>query len=690
MDVLRATITMEPRASRSFVTGAADVVPWESSFGADVWQPGDLVSYLTKSNAVQSCVKARTNALTSLPIKLYGKRKDDTGNRKEIGNGPARDLLDTVNPFWTFQRWVEMTEQALCIWGKSFTFYAMRGGRPVEMWWAPADRVKVHPHPTEYVSHFTYDPGRGGKPIRFEREETLWLRYSNIGNQFDGLSPLMSSLLSADSAAAAMKSNYNIFRNGLTAAGMVYPKTDQNLSDDQAKAIAESLNRRFKGVDNAHKVGVLRFPVDIKQLSMTPKDAQFMDLMNFSLEDIARAYAVPIDKIGGRRTYENVEGSERAFWTDCIIPEAKFIAAEITEQLLPLFGGDMVAEFDDGDIDVLHEAETARWEREQGMIQVGRRTINEVRKANGEPPVAWGDVYWMDGARVAIDGPEKPAPQLPPALDPTTEDDPETEPERSRSRRAIEFGSPEHEARWQRQIEVQEPWEERIREATASLFLDQQQSVLATLRKRRVRAAEELLLDPFDRSRWIKAYRIVMRPLVAGVANDAGTLALDELAVDVAFNVKNPRVIELIERQVNRYAEGVNNTTWNQIREAVADGINARESTDQIADRIQRVFAGRREDAEAIARTEVTTAYNTATLEGWKQSGVVTRKRWLAALDGRTRPTHREAHGQEVGIDDNFTVGAGAGPCPGSIGIKAEDVRCRCSMVAVLDVEDMQ
>jgi HK97 family phage portal protein len=703
---IRTILTSDPRAARSFVTGPVEVYADQAWWGTGSdYQPPEYVSYPATSNGVYACINARTKALSSLPIKLYSKRVGADGRRKEITSGPARDILDSINPFWTFQRWLDMTEQSLCVWGESFTFYGTRGGRPSELWWARADQVKVHPHPTEYISHFTLDTGNG-KPIRFEREETLWLRFPNVANQWEGLSPLAAARLAADTSSAAMKSNFNIFRNGLTGAGMVSPKEGQNLTDEQAKAVAADLTRRFRGVDNAHKVAVLRFGVDIKQLSLTPKDAEFLGMMNWSLEDIARAYAVPIDKIGGKRTYQNVDDSEKVFWNDCILPEARFIAREITEQLLPLFGGDLVAEFDDSDIDVLHEAETAKWERWQGQLTTGVRTVNEYRAAEGLKPVPWGDDWWAQATLTPVGGPladekaakaEEMAQQISGTVTQAGDDDedetnppalpPGEETERSRRARVIAFDSPEHRSRWQRQIDATEPWEERIRSVTVGLFLDQQQSVIAVLRRRGVRVAEELLLEPFDRSRWIKAFRVAFRPLAADAFEEFGGLALDELGLGLSFNVADPNVLSVLEQQVSRFAEGVNQTTWTAIREAIADGINERESIDQMVDRIQHVYSVRRGDAEAIARTEVTTAYNSSTLEGWRQSGVVTRKRWLAALDSRTRPTHRAAHGQEVGIDDVFTVGRGSGPCPGSMGIKDENLRCRCSMEAVLDVE---
>ena len=91
-----------------------------------------------------------------------------------------------------------------------------------------------------------------------------------------------------------------------------------------------------------------------------------------------------------------------------------------------------------------------------------------------------------------------------------------------------------------------------------------------------------------------------------------------------------------------------------------------------------------RSSKEVIARTEVLGAANGGTLDAWQQSEVVDKKVWLAALDDRTRDSHVDAHGQTVGIDENFIVGNGSGPTPGQIGLPEEDIQCRCSMTAII------
>lgn len=90
--------------------------------------------------------------------------------------------------------------------------------------------------------------------------------------------------------------------------------------------------------------------------------------------------------------------------------------------------------------------------------------------------------------------------------------------------------------------------------------------------------------------------------------------------------------------------------------------------------------------AMRISRTMSTAAANGGKLEGWKQSEVVTGKRWRSANQTRTRKSHKKANGQEKPLDEPFEVGKDKLMHPGDpSGSAKEIVNCRCAMQAVMD-----
>lgn len=701
-------------ATRAFKFGAdldwADMA-WGKS--DDEYSPAEYGDYIATSNGVYACANLRAEMLSSLPLRLYRRSGDDAN---EVTAGPLRELLDRVNPFWTFNRLVSMTELSLCLWGESYWVLdrGVSGGQlPREIWWCRPDRMRVVPHPTDYISGYLYYPSKTAQPIPFTAGEVLWLRYPNPLDEFAGLSPLAAARLAADSASAAMKSNRNVFANGLQAGGIVLPPVGATLTVEQRDELSRLLNRQFKGVENAHKWGIFRHEFRVEAMpQVTPKDAEFSNLLRLALEDICRAYRVPLDLIGGQRTYENSQAAESAVWGRCLIPEARFVAAELSEQLCPLFPGVDYAEFDTSEVTALQADENLEWQRASDQIQRGAITINEWRTEQGLEPVPWGD----EPPRAASPFGAPPAGDAEPETDDEqvdeepvdNEEEPaDDEPERSRAAApGLEYNGVEHQRIWNRFAKRSDRWEERVADAMADLFRRQRTSVIAKLKAQK-EVSLAAMSKSFDRPQWIKASRSLMRPLIKRVMQDFGDEALADLAgmmprgkrdrpVQQVLDFAQSDAARFLERRAQRFAKRVTETTWDDLKRILGPSADAGESMDELAARVEDLFTGyyhhtgdeemlaKASRAFTIARTEVLGASNGGALIAWEQSEVVETKTWIAALDQVTRESHVVAHGQTVPLRGNFVLDGGAGPAPGQIGNAGEDINCRCTMTAGL------
>lgn len=685
-------------AFRAYVLGQVAVTTYDAAWGKEpeTWSPTEYGNYIATSNAVYSCVTLRADLLASLPMHPYRLARD--GGKALVPSGPVVELLTRVNPFWTADRLIRMTEMTLGAWGKAYWF-CERGptGRrpPSEIYWARPDRVTVYPDAERYVRAFGYRPPDGGQEILYEPSEVVWFRYPNPVDEFDGLSPLAAARLAADYRNAAMRANKKLFENGMMAGGFLMPKSPTQFTPDQAQELERMLERRFKGDDKAHRWGVFRFEAQVSPMAASAREAEFLGGMNLALEDVARAYRIPLDLIGGQRTYENVDAAMRAVWAHAILPEARFIASELTEQLLPMFPpstADLI-EFDTSDVDALQEGESERWAREQGQLQQGAITINEWREDRGLTRVEWGDVWWKPMTLEPIENAEpKPQPEPEPVLQPAPVDaEQPPEPERGMRAitRALAYGSEDHRRLWEQHVRRADPKETRLGNVVADLFRSQRQSVLAKLKKNVItESARDALpadYEPFNLNEWTRKFREGVRPEYETMLKEVGEEALSDIDVSLSFNLDSPEVRRFLERRVQRFAKEVNETTWARLKRELQDGLDAGEGIDQLGERVEGVMADRiASSKETIARTEVNGALNGGTLLAWEQSGVVSKKEWLAALDDRTRETHIAAHGQQVALDANFEVGGGAGPAPGQIGLAEEDIACRCTMAPVI------
>ena len=268
------------------------------------------------------------------------------------------------------------------------------------------------------------------------------------------------------------------------------------------------------------------------------------------------------------------------------------------------------------------------------------------------------------------------------------------------------YGSDEHKAMLETWEKALAPREARMRQALKQLFAEQEKDVLRRLNEgkgytlspaanetRATHYATKGAADtPFDLAKWIRLFRLRLSPQIRLTLAEAGRDAMNDLNIGVSFDVADPQVLNYMRDRENKI-KGVVEKTFDDLKRDISQGIEAGESIDKIAARVQErmgpIADGR---ATAIARTEVIGASNGGKVLAWKQSGVVTGKRWLASTShmgaddpNPVRESHVEAHGQEVKIDEDFSVGNGEGKAPGQIGLPEEDINCRCTMLAVTD-----
>lgn len=714
---------------RSFVTGQG-VSPYQSmvSYSAgsdDSWSPSKYGDYIATSSDIYIAANYRAKTLSSVPLRLY---KGVGPNRKEVESGTLYEILQKVNPYWTARRLLQMSELSLCLWGSAFWFME-RGvngrGEPREIWWARPDKVKVIPHPTDYISHFEYDNGTGN-PIVFRREETVWLRYPNPVDEYSGLSPLAAARVAADTSTNAMRSNSMMFNNGLQLAGFVSPKAGEQWTQEQAEQIEDSLKRRFQGANKAHRWAVLKRETQFQPLSISAKDAEYLGALEWSFETVCRVYGLSPDLLGGKTTFSNSAEARLALWEDTMKPECGFFADELTEQLLPLFPGQAdVAEFDLSDVSALKEDADARHARAREDFHAGLLTYDMAREKIGEDPLPNGagnvigvpfNILWIDPLKlveqtaasvyvrpeteIAVQAnadPNDPKNVTVPSTDAKPADtkpaDPSTDPNAPRRlTRAMEFGGADHQRLWDARVAKVDPFERAFGNMTGRLMRDQQKSIKAKLNAKREAMPDyqDIIDEPFDKPRWVKRFREESRPLIREMVKDAGETVYADIALKGAFDVFEPNVARFIEQRAQRFAVQVNETTWDALRSSLSEGLQAGESIPDLASRVDAVMGERiRSSATTIARTETNGATNGGAIIAAQDSGVVQGKTWVAALDERTRDTHLEAHDQTVPLDGDFTVGGGVGPSPGQIGLAEEDINCRCFLNFVLDTQEM-
>lgn len=130
------------------------------------------------------------------------------------------------------------------------------------------------------------------------------------------------------------------------------------------------------------------------------------------------------------------------------------------------------------------------------------------------------------------------------------------------------------------------------------------------------------------------------------------------------------------------------NKRWNtpKLRSALTHAIVQGDSIPKLSKKVEEICGSNKAIATRNARTMMTGARNAGTLAAYmraEQNGMHIQKQWMAALDERTRVSHRHLDGEIKPVNEKFSNGL---MHPGdTTGRPAEVYNCRCTMVPIVN-----
>jgi len=120
-------------------------------------------------------------------------------------------------------------------------------------------------------------------------------------------------------AKGAEEFGAKFFGNGAkTSLAFTFP---DSLKETAYKNLKKSIEDQVSG-DNQHRVLLLEEGGDVKTLSLSQKDSQYLETREFSIEEICRWFRMPPHKVADlrRATFSNIEEQNIDFVTDTLMP----------------------------------------------------------------------------------------------------------------------------------------------------------------------------------------------------------------------------------------------------------------------------------------------------------------------------------------------------------------------------------
>ena len=390
-----------------------------------------------RASAVFRCVDLICTSHGQLPVQIT---EDDAGERRPIAVQP-RWLIEP-NPESTWQGFVEQLDTSLLLAGNAYIQVILdRRHQVVELWPLHPERVtprRLEEYPfvdsslaaaRTIVYDVTLEDGTFVHAVpsfsirdRNANGAIIHMKFRHMPGQLRGINPIEYAAQSIGLSLTAEQFGANFFNNGAHASGVIeMPNTPEKEVTDRMR---QEWLERHQGAGRAHLPGVVYGGAKYTQISIAPEQAQFLELRNFQVEDIARFYGVPLqmmmltEKQSGFGTATEAGGVN--FTTFAMQPHLTRLEQTFERQVLS-FGRQLRH-----DTEALHRSDIkTRAEADRILIETGAKSINEVRRERDLPPVEGGDQHFvqtnnfspLDRVGELVDA-EIEAKKSPPALGP--------------------------------------------------------------------------------------------------------------------------------------------------------------------------------------------------------------------------------------------------------------------------------
>ncbi|WP_020476258.1 phage portal protein [Zavarzinella formosa] len=348
-----------------------------------------------------ACINRIAAAVSSVEPHLY--QKNRAGKLAKIESHPLLDLIYDPNPV---QSWREFCGGLTAYHQLSGNAYVFGNGLdksqkpPRELQLLSPGKVKIVPGRGLFPQGYEYRPDANTKfdyPVDqiTGQSAILQIRSFNPLSPWYGLSPIGPAALGVDIHTGGQRWNKGLLDNGARPSGALSVKggdgTPTSLTDDQYLRLKEMIDRQFSGGNNSGRPLLLEGGLEWQEMSLNPKDMDFLEGKNGAARDIALAFGVPPQLIGlpDSQTYANYSEAKTAFWTDTILPLLSMYMDAINRWLTPLYGDGLFLWYDEAGIPAL---EPMRNEKANRVNAASYMTINEKRREMGLDDIDGGDV----------------------------------------------------------------------------------------------------------------------------------------------------------------------------------------------------------------------------------------------------------------------------------------------------------
>lgn len=375
----------QPEIAKDLRLTLQDGGSWAAAFG-HASHSGKHVSLQSAMQlaTVWACVRLTAQAVSCMPLSMY--EKADHDSRVKVDDDLSEIICESPNADQTPLEFWEGQVAWLLTNGNAYSEKAMVGKRLTAL--QPLANCRSFRDADGILKYRVVDRG---KSEDLPRDKVFHLKGFGFGGD-EGLSAIRYGSHTFGSAMAVDESMGKLFGSGMQASGVLSAAT--TLKPEQRKELTEIMEK-YVGSSNAAKIMVLEAGMEYSRLSLSPVDAQMLEVGRFSVEEMCRWFGMPPIIIGHAAQGQTMWGTGVqqiliAWLTLGLDPICDRIEARISKQLIrPTGNRRRYAEFNREAL--LQMDSTAKATFLSTMTQNGLMTRNEGRSKLNLPWKAGGD-----------------------------------------------------------------------------------------------------------------------------------------------------------------------------------------------------------------------------------------------------------------------------------------------------------
>jgi HK97 family phage portal protein len=267
-----------------------------------------------------ACIRLLAETMGAMPSAIYQTQKN--GNAEKVDHPLAEVLIHQPNSDMNGLEYREASTSNLAARGNAFSIIERRGdGNVLSLYPIPSSLVQVRRDSTTNFEILYGIQDRG--KIEWYPADKVWHRKGFSFGGIVGLSPITCARESLALALAGEEFNARLFGQGLMPSARV--SIDQWLTDEQRKKANAKLLEMHTGMQNLGKPMLLEGGMKVESGLLSPDDAQFLQLRQFTVIEICRLMGIKPHMIASleQATNNNIEQLSLEFITYTMLPHIR-------------------------------------------------------------------------------------------------------------------------------------------------------------------------------------------------------------------------------------------------------------------------------------------------------------------------------------------------------------------------------